>query len=425
MENKLLTQVRRKRMRGATVYAPSHDVFKEMTVTQMGLWIDRCGRRGRDITLVLKCPTHVCKSLRNGSPVQLLLADIPGRYASVRCLGFQIEDRIGKPLTTFCACRTRDEQQLLVRAFQRKELPLFIFDEIERCVANCIAVFDPEGRDAVNAALIEWPSPYAGRFCSVVELALDKFNLMLEDAFRSDGLGGAITVDCSLSEWNLTSIYGIGSGDFRLDGDDGGGLEQTTHQLLESLFKEDAFRSPNLQQTNGKRELIDSLLIGDHVICLVESKAIGFMNDSNSLDSDQLAKRVRKDVDKGLRQLRGATRAVRNGKPISEIHQDIAALARNANVRIVIPDCEWVVLGVVVISDLGCDVDWHEVAGEYLAASSEDALFQVVDLTELRALVGAAKNRMQFVTNLILRWKQVEQLGSMGVRVRIRRKSSE
>ena len=407
------------------MYALSHEVYTQMAVTQMGLWIDRCGRCGRDIALVLKCPTHVGKSLRDGSPARFLLADIPSQHASVRCLGFQIEDRTGKPLTTFSARRTRDEQRSLVRAFQWKELPLFVFDEIERCVASCRVLFDHEGRDAVNAALIEWPLPYAGRFCSVVKSALDQFNLMLEDGSRSDGLRGPITVDCSLSEWRLTSIYGIGSGGFRLDGDDGGGLEQTTHQLLESLFEDDAFRSPNIQQRNGKRELIDSLLIGDHVICLVESKAMGFMIGSTSIDSDRLAKRVRKDVDKGLRQLRGATRAVRNRAPISETHRDIAALARNANELIVIPDREWVVLGVVVISDLGCDVDWREVAGEYLDASSEDALFQVVDLTELRALVGAAKNRMQFVTNLILRWKQVEQQGTMGVHVRIRRESSE
>jgi hypothetical protein len=81
----------------------------------------------------------------------------------------------------------------LVRAFQREELPLFVFDELERCVASCRAIFDPKGRDAVNAALTEWPLPYAGRFCSVVESALDQFNLMLENGIRSDGLREAIT----------------------------------------------------------------------------------------------------------------------------------------------------------------------------------------------------------------------------------------
>jgi len=392
-----------------------------MTVAHMGLWIDRCGQRGRDLALVLKCPTHIGKAIHSGSPVRVVLADVPSKNSFVRCFGLSIEDRGGKPLTTFAAYRTRDEQRLLLRLFRRDRLPLFLFDEIERCVACC--TFSPEshGRNAISEALNEWPAPYAGRFTSVVKSALDRFSEMLDGVDCADAVLGPIEAPCSLTDWRVSSIYGIGSGDFRLDGDDGSGLEQTIHQLLESLFESSAFRSPNVRNESGSRELIDTLLLGDHVICLVESKAVGFSGVDGPLDTAKLAKRIQKDVDKGLRQLKGATRAIRAGSPLSETHQGIPVLARQARAPIRILDHNWVVLGLVVVSDLDCDVDWRVVAERYLAASSGDACYQVVDLTELRSLVGAAKTPMQFVTNLILRFQRVSEQGSMAVRVRIRR----
>jgi hypothetical protein len=407
------------------MYAPSSDVHGEMTVTRIGLWIDRCGRRGRDLALLLKCPTHIAKSIRKGSPISLVLADVPSGDKAVRCVGLQIQDRTGKPMTTFSACRTHGEQRLLSRAFQRENLPLFVFDEIERCVAGCRLTIDQCDREALNAAVQEWPLPYAGRFCSVVKTALDQFDEMLDRISAQPGIRGPITAACSLDEWKTTSIYGVGSGDFNLEGNDGSGLEQTVHQLLESLFDENAFRSPNALQTNGSRELIDSLLVGDHVLCLVESKAVGFVNDEFSVDPDRLAKRVLKDVNKGLNQLKGATRAIRSGTPITGTHRDITGLARTSSEPIPIPNREWVVLGIVVVSDLECGVDWCEVAKRYLAASGEKVFYQVVDLAELRGLVGAARTRMQFVTNLILRWHHVKDHATMGMRVRIRRESGK
>lgn len=135
------------------------------------------------------------------------------------------------------------------------------------------------------------------------------------------------------------------------------------------------------------------------------------------LDTAKLAKYV----DKGLQQLKGATRAIRSGSPLSETHQGIPVLARQARAPIRILDRNWVVLGLVVVPDLDCDVDWRIVAERYLVASSGNACYQVVDLTELRSLVGAAKTPMQFVTNLILRFQRVNEFESMAVRVRIRR----
>ncbi len=421
--SRIVMLCRRPGHRGASMYAPSRNVYQKMTVTQMGLWIDRCGNHGRDLALVLKCPTHVGKALHGGSSVRLILAEVPSQVSYVRCFGFQVEDRSGKPLTTFAAYRTRDEQRLLSRLLHRQQVPLFLFDEIERCVACCVLAFEAEGRGAMDRAVNEWPAPYAGRFTSVVVSALDRFSEMLDDGEAPHDVRGPIEAACLLTDWRVNSIYGIGSGDFRLDGDDGSGLEQTIHQLLESLFGEQAFRSPNVQQANGHRELIDTLLLGDHVICLVESKAVGFAGVDGPLDTARLAKRVQKDLDKGLRQLKGATRTIRGGMLLTETHQDIAALARTSGTPIDILDPEWAVLGVVVVSDLECDVNWTEVADQYVAESSDDAYFQAVDLTELRGLVGAAKTPMQFVTNLILRWQKVKEHRTMAIRARIRRES--
>lgn len=403
------------------MYQPSSEVYGEMSVSQMGLWIDRCGQRDRDIALVLKCPTHIAKAIHGGSPVRVVVADVAGGASFVRCFGLSVEDRSGKPLTTFAAYRTRDEQRLLQRLFRQDRISLFLFDEIERCVAHCVVSLEAAQRSAISEALREWPAPYAGRFTRSVTSALDRFIEVFEGHHAPGTALGPVEARCSLTDWRVNSIYGIGSGDFRLDGDDGSGLEQAVHQLLESLFGESAFRSPNVQSESGSRELIDTILLGGHVIGLVEAKALGFAGVEGPLDTAKLAKRIKKDLDKGLRQLKGATRAIRSGLSLTETHQAIPALARQARATISIQDRSCVVLGLVVVSELECDIDWRRVADSYLAASSGDAYYQAVDLTELRALIGAAKTPVQFVTNVILRFQEVKKHRNMAVRVRIRR----
>lgn len=403
------------------VYAASGQVHTEMSAAEMGLWIDQCGLRGQEQVFVLKCPTHVAKILLGGAGLRLLIADVATHQPSVRCVGLEIADQAGHPLTTFSAYRLRSEQRLLLKALQQDSIPLHVFDELERNVGSCHLHFDPQNRDRVVKYLESAPAPYAGPFGPTIRTAGDSFEAILDKALKGDAKDDLLPIDCVLTDWQLISIYGIGSGDFKLDGDEGGGFEQAAHQLLESLFLEKAFRSPEIRQGDKTRELCDSLLVGENVLCVVEIKSLGLLRSQFPLDGTRCAQRVARDVAKGLRQLSGATRMLRAGAQVIETTKRISALARPRGQTIETPSRDCAILGLVVISDLNCDVDWKQTATDFLKASDGHTLYQVVDLSELRSLVGRANNPLQFVTNLILRWGKIRETGTMAIRVRITR----
>jgi hypothetical protein len=243
---------------GDTMYVPSAQVRREMTGAIIGLWIDRCGRKRRELSLVLKCPTHVAKAIYRGACLHLLVADVASQTPPVRCVGLRVQDQDKHPMVGFAGYRTRDEQRLLLRALRRKVLPLHVFDELERCVGSCTLQLDLQGCERLLSHLVASPKPYAGRFGPVVQSAGDRFIELLDSMTRGDVHPNVMSVQCILSDWRLTSIVGIGSGDFRLDRNEGSGLEQMAHQLVESLFGDKAFRSPNVQDRARLRELCDA-----------------------------------------------------------------------------------------------------------------------------------------------------------------------
>ena len=112
---------------------------------------------------------------------------------------------------------------------------------------------------------------------------------------------------------------------------------------------------------------------------------------------------------------------LRSGSQVTETTKSIPALARQPGRTIELPPPECTILGIVVISDLECEADWEQIAETYLQAGNGQTLYQVVDLTELRSLVGRAQDPMQFITNVILRWAKVHETRTMAIRVRIRR----
>jgi hypothetical protein len=172
----------------------------------------------------------------------------------------------------------------------------------------------------------------------------------------------------------------------------------------------------------GRSPRCDSLLVGDDVLCLMETKALSILVQSEQVDSGRKAKRVAKDVDKALRQLKGAVRNLRAGTKAFETHLSIRGLARQPDRLIELPPADCVILGLVVISDLESDIDWDAVTKDYLDASDEKTLYQIVDLSQLRSLVGTARSAMQFITNVVVRWGKAHESKTFKIHVRVWRK---
>jgi len=397
------------------MYLPSEQIRKSMEVERAGLWIEAT-QSGH--VLLVKGNTPLLKMIYKGVKTELVLADVLSRQIRVWCLGFRIFGDEARPITIMHCVRLSYEQEALAGLVVTREIDFHLYDEMERHVARCKCELERESANAMNLAIRSSSGVYTGEFNSSVDDALDIFSRLINGREDQQISEGAHVIPLELKDWTLTTIVGIGSGRFRLDEDEGGGLEQSAHQLVESLFGERGYRSPELRTGTGRRELTDSLLVSDLVCCLLETKALSIFRPDPGMTLERRASNMMKDIKKGLRQLKGAVRSLRAGTAVYSSGRRVSGLYGDPQ-PIELPDRDCVILGFVLVSDLEIKIAWSRITKQLLESSEGNALFQILDLTELRSLIGTAINPLQFVSNAILRFAKVREEQNAQIRIRV------
>ena len=130
-----------------------------------------------------------------------------------------------------------------------------------------------------------------------------------------------------------------------------------------------------------------------------------------------------KDIVAGCRQLQGAVRQVRLGTEVFTCRRRRTGHFEELGRRIVLPRKDCAIIAILVVSDLQADIDWRDVGSKLRELSKGNTLFQIVDLAELRYLVGTAKSPLQFVSNTIIRFAKIMETGRANDRVRIWREA--
>jgi hypothetical protein len=213
---------------------------------------------------------------------------------------------------------------------------------------------------------------------------------------------------------NIVGITFDGAGWFRLDdaaeGAEGSGLEQSIHQLLDDLFGERLYRSPQVQHGPGRRELIDIMGIGPEAPVLIESKVRAVLAAQPQSSLEKHARRMDKAVEKGLKQLGGAIRRLRSGVEVYRHSGEAIAVTAADLVNIE---------AIVLISSMNPQMNWERITSQVLeAAKTHQAFFHVLDLTELRKLVGISGSTVRLHLNLIKRFLAMQKAGSAYIRCR-------
>jgi hypothetical protein len=243
----------RRRRRGRLMYMPSRIVWKELHGVASGLWIDRS--RDSELILVVKLSTVVIKALHDGAETKLIVAVERYGRSRVQCVGLEIADDPVSPFVTFGTHSTRREQRDLLECLDGRTLAFFAFDELSRCVLRMTCRVETQGAECLVKRLRSTSPHYAGTNTIIREGALDRFqnDLDAEHAGRSV----AALVWCKMplqiaivAATNIAAITYDGVGRFRLDdreeNAEGSGLEQSVHQLLDNLFGDRLFRSPQV-----------------------------------------------------------------------------------------------------------------------------------------------------------------------------------
>ena len=370
------------------VFVPGTKLFGEMNSERSGLWFGHEDLT-QELFIVAKLPTPLIKAVYSGAPSSVILSVVRAKQHNVRIIGIRVDDDLDRPFFATHPSVTLEEHTNVEEVLTYSHIRMHFFDERTRPVLSLSCSVD---QAQVKQALIDFSKTrphYASTRNSVAQFAHDLFQADQEKMFLSQKEPAHTLVShhipLSLTTCNPIKVFEPDRGEFQIDDrDEGDGFEQSVHGSLAYVFPNSTYRSPQVGVAAHQRELTDLLAFESEIICLGEAKAFSVLNTNPTRSTNRRASTIEKDVQKALRQLKGAIRRIRAGDPIYDLQQH----------TISIPHCsDATVYALIVISEMNPFVDWSEVARSILEASDEweKTFFYVLDLQELQRLAISAE----------------------------------
>ena len=360
------------------MFIPGQVLLEQLSVSNAGVWFIKAGVADKP-AIVAKLPTISLKAVYRGKLFYLLLAIVKQGKKHLLFSGFVVDDDPTHPLRFAHPLfdnnqfnHTENLRAILSTGVTR----IHFFDEQNYPVASAECVFDQSQLDIALKILkiADLPDKYVP---NVYEQAQDKLlkdlalviNKKMADHSAIHLMGvvlnfeNPITISRIDPEY-LAYISENTTNGYRFDNyDEGGALETSAYQGLMRIFTENTFHSPFVEVGKTKRELTDILGFGDKQICLLESKALALLKTSLDRKSAKKVSLIQKDINKGLRQLKGA---------IKELRTAGGSIYHNDQV-IIVPDIESSCInGIVLISEMYPFLDWENVAKKVIEFSAPD-----------------------------------------------------
>ncbi|HEV8718638.1 MAG TPA: hypothetical protein VGX03_38200 [Candidatus Binatia bacterium] len=398
------------------MFVPSARIWQEMQCEPAGFWPVPINR-GDEYAFLLKVPTHVIKAVYRSCPVTLSVATAATLVGRVIATVLSVADDPASPLSISGVHRHQEEQLALTETLCLKQTLFVFFDELSRPVARAHCVLDPVACSEALVYLKGHDDWYVGPWISALAEVLDEVDTIVDPTHTVQAKHSPtlIPVCLTLSSFETTKIVALGnveSRSFRLeDPEEGQGLEQTTWHLLVDLFGQNIFHSPQVTEGKVTRELTDILTLCEAGLCFFEAKAVAVLSTQPERSTERRAKNIQKQIDKGVSQLLGGMRSVSSSLPLTS----------KAGLPIQLLD--WVGPNrhsVIMVSELYPGVDWNLVAKQLIEASkAAGAMLHVLDLQELRLLVGTSKAPIALMAHLIRRFEIMANVGSAFIRSRL------
>ncbi len=371
------------------MFIPSERNWEEMKYEAAGCWPLPINK-GDEFALVTKMPTSSIKAVLRSCPVSLTVARAITPDGVVLAITLKVEDDPTAALMLAGILRHAEEQVALDNILRTGRTIMVFFDEASRPVARAQCMLD-ESECVAASALLADGVHYAGAWTPLLGAVLDEVQshsdpqLVVPTKYAPT----YVTVPLTLVEFETTRMTTIGTNgevlEFRLDDpDEGYGLEQSTWHLLENLFTGCIFHSPKVQENAGMRELTDILIHCEPGLCLIEAKAADILTTSLERSTERRAKSVQKQIDKGISQLVGAFKNLRANLPL---------FTKTGSPLLIPKSIGSIRQGIVMVSEMLPSLDWGGIAANLIAASEKSgAMLHVLDLQELRILVGISRN---------------------------------
>lgn len=389
------------------MFTPSSRNWEEMKYESAGCWPLPINN-GDEFAIVTKMGASTIKAAYRSCPVSLTIARAETSEGVVLATTLKVEDDPSAALMLSGVLRHAEEQLAIENILRTGKTLMVFFDELSRPVARATCTFSTTECGEASEMVGTAGTRYVGAWIPLLAAVLDEVQGFADPQLvvPTKYAPTFVTIPLTLSEFETQKLTAIGTRetlDFRLDDpDEGFGLEQSTWHLLENLFEGCIIHSPHVREGKKLRELSDIMTHCNAGICLFESKAAAMLTPSLDRSTERRAKSVQRQINKGIDQLVGAMRNLNRGLPIlTKVGTEIELPSTVGNVH----------QGVVMVSEMLPSLDWEGITNQLIDASKQSGtMLQVLDLQELRMLVGVSKdNPMLFAGYLAYRFDAIEE----------------
>ncbi|KAA5847198.1 NERD domain-containing protein [Pseudomonas chlororaphis] len=363
--------------------------------------------------MLIKAPTTALKALLSGVPLSLVL----GTNRSYLCSGVRIYDVPEAPVLVCNVQRHEEEHATLHRIAKDRKAPIFLFNELDVCVAWSYGNLNEHDSIRVLSFLTSYGEFYCGDFTPDASSVLDSFCFTIDPTQDVQGAKKieSIEIPFAHESWVSNSVSFIGVNDHQTvvldDRDEGAVLERIVWASLESVFPLTLHKSPNITIGAKTRELTDVFAFYEHGCFLIEAKDLSILISGTHRKRERRAKGTQKQAASAIEQLVGAAKAVKRGEVVTDHNGRVLPLVIDQPLHCV-----------VLLTELMHEGDWSEVEEALRKACLDSGdFFHVFDLRELITLLKFSRGSPhRFDYNLIERWKCFMKSGNVLIRSRIK-----
>jgi hypothetical protein len=393
------------------MHLPSARVQREMNSEEASLWYVPANG-GEKLALLIKAPSSSIKALLAGCPLRLLF----GKHGARLSTGVRILDMPDAPIIISGIQRDAEEHRALERVLRERHLPVFLFNEMDVCIAwTNLGLTEDESTQSLSI-LGNTEDLYVGPFTPDCSHSLDCFCYSVDNTHTYPGAKVIPVVDISttLESWRINHVSFIGFRGYHTitldDQNEGEMFERAVWASLESVFPLTLYKSPQVKIGQKTRELTDVLAFYEFGSFLIEAKDLSVLKAGFERDQERRSKGVQKQVKKAISQLVGASRAIGRGERVFDAEGIELDLVRDKPAHCI-----------VLITELMHWGDWNDIEKKLIEAiKSTGSFFHLLDLREFILLLKGSSGKSHLLDyNLIERYKVFIKNGSIHIRSRM------
>ncbi|MBB6187555.1 hypothetical protein [Rhodanobacter sp. MP7CTX1] len=394
------------------MHLPNERIHREMYSEDASLWFT-LANDGAAEAILLKAPTTAIKAIMQGCELHIVVR----RVGDHVCWGARIFDVPERALTISGVIRHHDEHQALDRVLAKGSAPLFLYNEMEFCVAWTDASFDLSDAAAVRGMLQGHPAPAVGPFDKPTSLALDDFDRILNGELGEGEVaaGSAGELKVTVGAWTAAKIAVTGVNDHKhidiSNVDEGSVLEALTWSALESVFPLTLHHSPVVTEGLKDRELIDVVSTHEYGSFLIEAKDLSVLRAKPQRSHERRISTLKSHIGKAFGQLRGAAKAVMQGTQVRTRDGQVIALNLGHPLHCI-----------VLVTEFIEDAEWDDEFAELCQLAAElECFVHVLDFRELVTLLKIGRGSASRLDYMLMeRAKVCVGHGALHVRSRLR-----